>query len=181
MISIRIPPRNQKSANDNSPTPERLQHANDNFIVADGTIVMQDAPIDRLHKQGFLSKDSGMNDILHKAARSYYDDYQNAGLSPLGAFDYTRPIVDSSTVFQDRGEKNLAHTRWNGATKAMKPYYAAVVDRVVLLEQPLVEVGRFLSGSNNTHTGRHVALARLIPALEILAVFYGLADKRERA
>lgn len=153
------------------PTAERLSAANDNFVInkATGAYHVLDTPCERLHKQGRLS------DPQLAAAKQYYADWYAAGLAPLGAVDYERPMVDGATPRSESDYRLGALARWNGA-RAELGKLGEVVDRVVLLEQSLTDAGE-VAGLRGESQRRAVAGYVLPIALEILAVRYRLVGR----
>lgn len=145
--------------------------ANDNFVIDSetGAARMQDSPIDRLRRTGSITEGQ------HTAGKRYYADWYAAGLAPLGAFDYTRPIVDGASPKGDSDYRSSASFRWNAARKAMGGFLAAVVDPVVLSEQPVESAGRAVSGRADRREARAVAMDRLLGGLDVLCKSYGIA------
>jgi hypothetical protein len=152
-----------------TPTPERLKHANDNF-VSGHAVLMQDAPIDRLLRAGEITE------VQHQAGLAYYADWYAAGMAPLGAVDYSRVIVDGSKPELISDHRMSAQDRFNQSRRALTTYFGIVVDAVVLGEQGVANAGKAI-GINNRPQARAVAMDRLREGLGILAVRYGLAKK----
>lgn len=144
--------------------------ANDNYVIDSetGAARMQDSPIDRLRRTGSITEGQ------HAAGKSYYADWYAAGLAPLGAFDYTRPIVDGASPKSHSDYRSSASFRWNAARGAMGSFLAAVVDPVVLSELSLEQAG-FGVGVKNRPQAVAVARDRLVGGLDVLAKQYGIA------
>jgi hypothetical protein len=156
-----------------SPTPERLQHANDNHVQIPGTRAtrMADAPIDRLRTSGALTESQ------YQAAATLFKDYYNAGLAPLGAVDYERFHVDGSKPSSVSDFRYAAIERYNRSCKELGEFFRVTVDAVVLREQSVEGAGRAL-GLGNASQARAVALDRLRGGLDILVKRYGLEGVR---
>lgn len=150
-MTIRITPR--RYVEDNAPTPERLRHANDNYVSIGGAHLMQDAPIAALYRAGKITK------VQHQAAERFFADFYDAGLAPLGAQDYGRPVVDGRSPRSESDKRFAAVDRYNAACKSLSRYGLREVDRVVLRLMPVGDL-----------TALRFALARL-------AVGYGLETK----
>ncbi len=150
------------------PTPERLRAANDNFVVdrKTGTHTMQDSPVRRMHKDGRLT------DAQLDAAERYYADWYAAGMAPLGAVDYGRPMVDGHSPKTESDYRVGAAQRWRRARTDLGAL-GQVVDRVVLEEQSLEAAGADL-GWTGASQRRAVATDRLRLGLDVLARRYGL-------
>lgn len=145
-----------------------LVAANDNFVQnADRAYVMQDAPISRLLKSGRISS------VQHEAGVRFFSDWYAAGLAPLGAQDYGRPVVDGRSPASESDYRVGALGRYNKACAALPHFLLLVVDSVVLLEIQIETVGRGL-GLNNAAQARAVATDRLCLGLDALASHYRL-------
>lgn len=158
------------------PTPERLRAANDNFTVdkKTGTYVFHDGPVERLYKQDKLTEHQ------IEAARRFYQDYYAAGMAPLGAQDYTRPVVDGRSPLIESDFRMGAAQRYNEACEALGSHFLKVVDRVVLREMNLEAAGKLI-GYGNASQARVGALERLSGGLEVLAGYYKLVTKMPRS
>ena len=148
------------------PTPERLRHANDNFVTVAGATRISDAPVDRLFNAGKIDK------TQHEAGQRYYADWYAAGLAPLGAIDYGKPQVDGSKPTEVSEFRMAAVDRCNRATRSMGRN-RRTIDMVVLLEQGVEAAGREV-GFRNAPQARAVGLDRLRAGLDDLAKFYKL-------
>lgn len=142
-----------------TPTPERLAIAGGHVVAIAGTVRLVDRAIDRLHQTGQLDPDRKRNDALHAAAEQYLADYYDAGLAPLGAVDYGRPMVDGVSPKTDSNYRSGARERWNRARAAMGRHGPAV-DRVVL--------------DNDTRPVWAGDMVAIRHGLELLARRYGL-------
>lgn len=169
-MNIRIQP-----TQPDTPTFERLAFANDNFTVDPATRAyrMRDTPLDRLHRTGLLHADHDINDMLHVAGQRYQADHFAAGLSPLGAQDYERPIVDGASPKGESDYRVGAYERHRSARNDLGSFFGPVTHSVVVQEQSLKSAGRSL-GIGNAPQARAVALDRLREGLRILAKGYGL-------
>jgi hypothetical protein len=149
-----------------------VRPANDNFVVdaVTGATRMHDSPLDRLKRTGAITP------TQHEAGARYLADYYQAGLAPLGAFDYSRPVVDGASPKGHSDYRFAALQRWNGARAAMGDRVAAVADPVILHEQSIEAAGRSVGHANRPQAVA-VATDRLIGALDILAKRYGLETK----
>lgn len=146
-----------------SPTHERLTAANDNYVITPGGPArMQDAPIARLLRAGTISESQAA------AADAYFADYYAAGMSPLGAVDYERVLVDGSKPGSTSDFRLGAQDRFNRSRRLLGTFFGVVVDMVVLHEQGIEAAGRRI-GINNASQARAVGLDRLRGGLDILA------------
>jgi hypothetical protein len=158
------------------PTPERLQAANDNFVIDPTTQAyhFKDAPIERLLRSKSITTGQA------EAGRRFYADYYMAGLAPLGAQDYGKPIVDGTSPMGHSDRRHSAVDRYNLACKAItfgNGQTLKVVDRVVLREMSVESAGRDVSGRKDDKQGRAVGMDRLIEGLDMLEKHYGLISR----
>lgn len=151
------------------PTPHRLQHANDNYVLDPTTRAtrMADSPLDRLARSG------GISNVQHAAGHAYFSDYYHAGLAPLGAVDYGKVLVDGSKPSSTSDRRLGARDRYNKAADALGGYFRPTVDAVCLHEQGLEVAGRKLN-FNNVSQARAAALVVLRGGLDVLARVYRL-------
>jgi hypothetical protein len=152
------------------PTRERLRAANDNFVVdAETKAIRIQTPIARLKALGKL------NGVQAEAAERFYADYYAAGLAPLGAIDYGKPIVDGTSPSNVSDHREAASQRYRGACSAIASSVTLkFVDRIVLREMPVEAAGREISFRSDAREARAVAMDRLCEGLDALAQFYRL-------
>lgn len=163
------------AANDNTPTPERLDKEGDVRRTEDGAVRIIDG-FERMHARGQLDDDDFMNDNLHAAGLRYQSEHHCAGLNPLGAIDYERPMVDGGGA-QVVSERMLAmRDSFRAARRALGDKYGPIVDAVVLEGKTLVEAGR-LFGYHSKDSAAASAKERLNTALRLLAQQYGIIRK----
>lgn len=151
------------------PTPERLRHANDNYLRVDGVVRVTDTPIDRMLKRGEITP------AQHAAGEAYRSEWQAAGLSPLGAVDYGRVQVDGKTPISTSDFRMMARDRFNRSNRAMSTAEKAVVNSIVLHEQTLFTAGRM--AGETTRAAPSVARALLLTGLTALAGAHGLGGR----
>ncbi|OWK24145.1 hypothetical protein AJ87_24335 [Rhizobium yanglingense] len=165
------------SLGENDATSERLVAANDNHETADGARRLFDTAFDVLAKRKQLDEDAGMNELLFTAGRLYQQDHHSAGFEPLGAIDYSRPMVDGAGSQPVSERSAIAKDRFRAARRAVGNRYGAVVDAVVLEGKTLLEAGRAHCGYSGKDTATAAAKERLNAGLRILASIYGLTRK----
>ncbi len=159
-----------------TPTAERLTHANDNFIIDATTRATKiQNPIARLRATGKISGPQA------EAAERFYADYYAAGLAPLGAVDYSKAIVDGTSPQGHSDRRLAASDRYRGACASVgSAVTLRVVDRVVLRELAIEQVGRDISQRAHAREARAVAMDRLCEGLDCMAEFYRLVPKNIR-
>lgn len=163
------------------PTPERLQHDNDNVATPDGARWVVEG-FERMAARQQLDENRAVNFALHAAGLRYQTDHYTARLTPLGAIDYERPHVDGSpgdTFGSDRSV--MALDAFRKARAAMGGRYAAVVDAVLLDGRTLAEAGVMHSSYRQRDMAGTVAKERLTTGLRTLAVHYGIMSKQRVA
>lgn len=155
------------------PTRERLRAANDNFVVDPATRAYHftDTPVDRLQAAGKLTN------VQAEAAQRFYADFYAAGLSPLGAIDYSKDHVDGTPPTWQSDYRMSASDRYRSACGSMTAQTRKFVDRVVLREMSVEAAGRDVTGRANAREARAVAMDRLSEGLNDLAVFYKLITR----
>lgn len=165
------------SLGENDATSERLVAANDNFETVHGARRLFDTAFDVLAKRKQLDEDVGMNELLFTAGRLYQQDHHSAGLEPLGAIDYSRPMVDGagSQLISERSA--IAKDRFRAARRSIGSRYGAVVDAVVLEGKTLLDAGRAHCGYVGKDTATAAAKERLNAGLRVLASVYGLTRR----
>ncbi|MQY01331.1 hypothetical protein GHK03_35775 [Sinorhizobium medicae] len=162
------------SLGEHDATTERLVAANDNFETVDGVRRLFDTAFDVMAKRKQLDEDPEVNELLFTAGRLYQQDHHAAGFEPLGAIDYSRPMVDGSGGQAVSERSSIAKDRFRAARRAIGSRYGAVVDAVVLDGKTLLEAGRAHCGYTGKDTATASAKERLNAGLRILAQLYGL-------
>jgi len=171
------------------PTRQRLRHAttpavrdangkvlvaaNDNFAVDPATRAYRvDTPIERLAKAKRITA------TQLEAGNRFYADFYAAGLSPLGAVDYGKPMVDGTSPAGQSDYRAAAGERYRRACLAIGPALLKVIDRVVLREMQVEAAGRDVSGRADDTPARSVGMWALTEGLDVLAAFYKLVTPR---
>lgn len=162
------------SLGENDATKERLVAANDNVEAIDGVRRLFDTAFDVMAKRKQLDEDPSINELLFTAGRLYQQDHHAAGFEPLGAIDYSRPIVDGSGGQAVSERSAIAKDRFRAARRAIGARYGAVVDAVVLEGKTLLDAGRAHCGYTGKDTATAAAKERLNAGLRVLAQLYGL-------
>ena len=155
------------AANDNTPTAERVAKGD----IKRGSIVLDN--FSRMHTKGQLDEDDFVNDDLHAAGMRYQSDHHGAGLNPLGAIDYERPMVDGGGAQLVSESMMNRRDSFRQARAAMGEKYAKVVDAVVLEGRTMFEAGK-AAGVGKKEIALVVAKERLNYGLRLLAQHYGI-------
>ncbi|MBD9569048.1 hypothetical protein [Ensifer sp. ENS08] len=162
------------SLGENDATAERLVAANDNSEIVEGARRLFDTAFDVMAKRKQLDEDPEINELLFTAGRLYQQDHHAAGFDPLGAIDYSRPMVDGSGGPPVSERSTIAKDRFRAARRSIGSRYGAVVDAVVLEGKTLLDAGRAHCGYSGKDTATAAAKERLNAGLRILAQRYGL-------
>lgn len=166
-----------------TPTPERALRANGSMRQgADKVMRLEDAPLDRLAARGQLHpRDPRLNRIYKEAGEEYYRDYMLSGMSQLKAMDPSRIVIDGGAIGSSGGlpatlAAEFHRKRFFAAQRYIGTEFSPIVDAVVLREEPLIDVGRRISGHASNNSATAVAMDRLSLGLSRAAVHYGLMD-----
>lgn len=156
-----------KPVNDNTPTKERVAKGD----ISKSSIVLDN--FSRMHTKGQLDEDDFVNDDLHAAGLRYQSDHHGAGLNPLGAIDYERPMVDGGGAQLVSESMMNRRDAFRQARASMGEKYAKVVDAVVIDGMTLFEAGR-MAGVGKKAVALVTAKERLNFGLRLLAQHYGI-------
>jgi hypothetical protein len=164
----------QRPVGENDATPERLAHANDNYVTPGGVRVVKTTAFEMLHGRGQLDRDSKLNELLYAAGVRYQSDYHQAMMAPLKAVDYDRQRVDGGKgfVYSERTQRHRVSLE--EARVAMGDRYRAIVDAIVLEGQSLIAFGMTASVFKHRHQITAQMGERLNAGLRRLAVHYRL-------
>jgi hypothetical protein len=166
-------------------TPQRLQHANDNVLGADGVRRIIESPLDKMHAKGQLDSDKTLNDILYSAGRNYYQNFYYGGLAGIGGIDYSRIGGGGDTSpahMMPRSEFALRHRlEIRGARAALPSRYRNIVDLIILDERTISDIAIDVTNYRDPVSARAVAKERFIVALQLLASYYRLLVRNEKA
>jgi hypothetical protein len=121
------------AANDNQPDVDKAAAKGGVFRVADN--------LQRMHSAKQLDDDPETNDALFAAGLRYAQDHHQAGLSPLGAVDYSRQVVDCGGQGDAAEGRAVARDRYRAARELLGSRYGRVVEGVVVEGKSLGEVG----------------------------------------
>ncbi|MEZ0212452.1 MAG: DUF6456 domain-containing protein [Xanthobacteraceae bacterium] len=139
---------------------------------------------DRMHARGQLDAEPLINRALYTAGCRYQQDHHAAGLSPLGAMDYSRVFVDGGEggggLF---GSENATRAlqRFRSARVRMGDRFGPAVDAVVIEGKTLEDAGISLTKYKSAKQAAAVAQDRLDVGLRLLAVHYGTLVHRQAA
>lgn len=159
-----------KLLGENDATPERLRHANDNDVTADGARRVKEGFL-RLFNKGKLDPDPLMNQLLYAAALRYQSDHHIAGMNPLGAMNYDRPVVDGGSG-GGNGNSDHHRDRFRRAQASMGKTFGPVVDAVVINGETLRSTGLRVTHYQHANLAGAVAGERLATGLRMLAAHY---------
>lgn len=159
---------------DNDATPERLQHANDNYVTPDRVRVVKTTAFEMMHGRGTLDPDPRVNDILYAAGVRLQSDHHQAMMAPLKAVDYNRPTVDGggNWVYSEKTQRFRAELE--AARAALGDRYRPIVEAIVLEGQSLIAYGISASSFKHRHQITAQMGERLNAGLRRLAVHYEL-------
>lgn len=173
-----------------TPTPERALKSDRCMRQGDDKVVrLEDAPLEKLANKCQLAPgDKRLNAILKATGDRYYGDHYLAGLMPFAAIDPSRIQIDGGGALIEAGLPSTLNAefhrrRWREAAQSvvdircgtyhLGPKLLAVLDAVVLKEEPLLSVGRRVSAYREAHAATALAMERLLLALNHLAAHYG--------
>ncbi|NGO51632.1 hypothetical protein [Allomesorhizobium camelthorni] len=154
------------AANDNQPQADKASAKGGVFRVADN--------LQRMHTAKNLDDDPETNDALFAAGLRYAQDHHQAGLSPLGAVDYSRVVVDGGGQQNSADSRAVARDRYRAARELLGSRYGGVVEGVAVEGKSLGEVGAEITRYRDRGKAIAAAGERLNAGLRLLAVRYGI-------
>jgi hypothetical protein len=154
------------AVNDNQPQAEAAE--------AKGCVFRASDNLQRMHTAKQLDDDPETNDALFAAGLRYAQDHHQAGLSPLGAVDYSREIVDFGGQHDAAEGRAIARDRYRAARELLGSRYGQVVEGVVVEGKSLGEVGAEITRYKDRGKAIAAAGERLNAGLRLLAVKYGI-------
>lgn len=141
---------------------------------------MKASPLVMLHSRCSLGRgDTVLNDALANAALKYRDAWLRAQGTVATGFPQNTYV---QSQHRERLPAAVAHgDEFKIANAALDeiPEFKIVVDRIVLHEHPLVDVGHDVSGYRAPKSAEAIAVDRLCCGLRRLAVHFGLIALRD--
>ena len=154
------------------PTAERLAHANEAVEKGEtGTIVMRDAPLERMRKNGKITEDQ------YQAGYRFRDVWNAAGLKAhYGSQDLNRVRGTDGATYGMPASEGMAIKRdlYRLSMKALGIRVGLVVTDIVCHEVTAPETGKIRLGWNATNQANAAAVEVLRAGLDILAVQFGI-------
>lgn len=155
----------------NDATPERLAKAEETLVDKAGARWLVDG-FERMFMRGQLDDDEDVNEILHAAGLRYAEEHFRAGMTPLGAIDYSRATVDGDGQLPMSERMEIFRQRYRAARAAMGERYAPVVEGVVIEGRTIRELGLEHTKYRDEKMAKAGAMERLNAGLRALAKFY---------
>ncbi|EHK56793.1 hypothetical protein [Allomesorhizobium alhagi] len=106
------------AANDNQPQVDKA--------AAKGSVFRASDNLQRMHTAKQLDDDPETNDALFAAGLRFAQDHHQAGLSPLGAVDYSRQVVDCGGQQSVAEGRAVARDRYRAARELLGSRYGRV-------------------------------------------------------
>ena len=145
------------------PTPERklkgdIDQAKDTKVFRSLTVLEQE------YNRGVF------NETHFNTGKRFYEIWEWSGLSPhFGSVDLNR-FGGGETAYGMPASERQAHYRalYRSAARMLAPSFLVIIEDVVLLDEPLVEVGRVRLGWKDEKQARASAVSLLMAALNAL-------------
>ena len=158
------------------PTPQRAHKAGELRVDAVGAYHCDTVLAALANRRALAPNNETLNRLLMEAGERYASHWTLGYRVGVGAQDMNRVCSDGGVPSGLSASESAVSNaqQYQRASQCLGPYFGAVVDAIVLNEEPVESVGRRVSGYGSAKQAIAVAMDRLREGLSRLAALWGM-------